>query len=459
MKKKAGIGLIILMAFTACLSETVQPQKKTYPFEPRRMNILLVVIDAARQDHFSTYGYGRKTSPFMDEMAGESIVFDNAYSQVTWTKPSVSTLFTSRFPSGHGVTKFSKTSSEGVVSNVLPPSLKTISEYLGEAGYVSYGFTNNDFIGPELGFGQGFEKYQRCGPDKDVTWLANDAIEKHDYSKPFFMYLHYLGPHADYVPPSDFRDAFRGPGQTPFNLSGRHQDAFIERGLSEGELEYVLSQYDAEILYVDGLVRKVWDRIVELNLSDNTMLIIASDHGEDFFDRPGQFGHGWLPYESQSRIPLVWRVPGLDSGRSQGYAGLVDVLPTILDLVGIEQSSEMDGSSLVGAFFSDHDSKEVFSEQLQSTDDESREAVAVVSGDYKLIMDFHNDKSLLFNIKEDPDETKPLQGMKNVRERLEEKIIRYRADASKRRGQIKDDHSVTLSAEAAERLRDIGYLG
>ncbi|MFH1278059.1 MAG: sulfatase [Candidatus Eisenbacteria bacterium] len=319
-----------------------------------RPNVLLVLIDSLREDHLGFAGYGRNTSPVLDRLAGEGIVFERTYAPSSWTKPSVATLLTGLYPESHGVLR------EIGPGAVLAGDLVTVAEALRGAGYATYGFVANPLVNPEFGFDQGFDEFrvfdgwidQSSGPltDEVKGWTAR--AEK---GRPFFTFVHYLDPHGAYQPPINYEEFFRGIpfpekravlGGLEMVLSGEPRRETGERPvplpvpvpLSESDRDFLVALYDSEIRFLDGKIGELLETMERRGLLENTLVIVTADHGEEFLDH-GLLRHGFQLYEETVRIPLVIGGPGLPgefrgARRGEG-AGLVDVAPTILAACGL----------------------------------------------------------------------------------------------------------------------------
>jgi len=303
-------GLILLIIILGAIYHLQTKDNIEQDHICKDCNVILIVIDALRQDHVGTYGYYRNTTPNIDKLAEKSIVFQNAISQDTWTKPSIATLFTSTYPTRHQ-TLFQITEVEGHVGmNQLPESLTTIAEIMSDNGYKTYGYVNNANIHPDLNFNQGFDEYERSLYDTQITKRIRTIIEKKDVDEKFFMYIHYLGPHGPYTPPGKYKSLFVEEDHEYINTSRKHRDIYDSLELSKRQIEYIIAQYDGEIRLTDQRVGNILSSLEEKGLMDKTIVIITSDHGESFNDpNIGRFGHGHIPYEGQILVPLIIHLP------------------------------------------------------------------------------------------------------------------------------------------------------
>lgn len=320
------------------------------------MNVILLSIDTLRADHLSNYGYQRLTSPHLDRIAREGTVLTEFYSPHIPTHPSFTTLHTGRDAVSHQVV--------GHAGKVEPSeNIRFLAEILSEQGYNTAAVDN---LGKWFtrGFGQ-VETY-RWPVDKTQPWrkaeVVNErAIETLDGlaagDAPFFLFLHYWDPHTPYLPPPPFdRMFYSGDERTPAARSMEPVFAFAPFAEyfqawmpSVTDIQFPIAQYDAEIAYLDSVLARLFTRIDELGLTENTLLVINADHGEILDEHVGYFDHHGL-YEGNVHVPLILRRPGtIPSGqRLGGFIRQQDVAPTILDALGLGAlagANQMDGTS------------------------------------------------------------------------------------------------------------------
>ena len=294
--------------------------------------VIVYLIDALRADHLGLYGYPRATSPEIDQLATESVVFDAAYAQASWTRPSVGSLFTGRLPSRHGAVRR---------SHRLRSDVATLSEVFRDAGYRTAAFFTNPNLLPDFGFERGFDKYvdiASVGIEADADEVHAAVLDHLDTSVwPQFLYVHTIDPHAPYKPPAPFHNRFIGE-QVPAPDD-------VERS-PEARLE--LDFYDAEIAYADHALGGFLDALRERGLYDDSLFVLLSDHGEEFLEH-GNIRHGYTLFEEQIRVPLLVRFPHARWGgrRVRESVRIVDVLPALVDLLGEEAPTGLDGSSFL----------------------------------------------------------------------------------------------------------------
>ncbi|MDH7569564.1 MAG: sulfatase [Armatimonadota bacterium] len=314
------------------------------------MNILLIAIDTLRADHLSAYGYGRLTSPHIDRLAREGVLFQ-CYSPHIPTHPGYTTLFTGKDVMAHQIA-----CQGGTVE--LDPAVKTLAEILQARGYFT---AAADSLG--RWFRRGFALYQgyQWEPDPQGAWRKGEAVTDAALrvldacarqDKPWFAFLHYWDPHTPYLPPAPFHRMFyHGDERDPANRSMDPVFAFepfryyFEQWMGGvTDIEFPKAQYDAEIAYADACLQHVFTQLQARGLLEQTLLIITADHGEEMDEHQMWFDHHGL-YDTNLHVPLIMRCPGyLPRGkRVDGMVTLMDVAPTILSMVGMPEEAENAG--------------------------------------------------------------------------------------------------------------------
>jgi arylsulfatase A-like enzyme len=380
---------------------------------PEPLNVMIIAVDTLRADHLGCYGYARPTSPNIDELAAGGVLCEMCVSQAPWTLPSFSTVFTSLFPTQHGAT---------TIHSKLRDSFPTLADILRDHGYATGAVVNAPALKPAYRTDRGFDHYHMTpetgrvadGTTRDaLAWL--DTIE----DRPFFAFVHYFDPHLPYSPPSAYAKRFgndyEGRIGESFNLEGfsRVPDTMFEQMqvLSEADWSRIVALYDGEIAFTDVAVADLLDGLEECNLRDKTLIVFLSDHGEEFFEHRG-FEHGHTLYEELIHVPLFFCLPGgLPQGaRLSRPVRLLDVAPTILDLIGIEPPPHMEGVSIAPLLEGKGqilDTKSTllrhgvgYAEALMH----GRESKSVTAYPSKLVYEMDTEEEMLFNLEEDPGE-------------------------------------------------------
>ena len=294
-------------------------------------NVLLIVLDTTRRDHLSLYGYARNTTPAIDAFAETATVFTNAHSTSGWTSSSHASLFTGLFPAAHHVTQ---------EAWHMPEHLRTLAEVLQENGYRTEAMVGNPMVREALGFAQGFDAFHelwREAGDADAT--AHPAVlhlaRLLDAPRPFFAFVNLIEPHSPYTS-GPHLGAFRSH---PDNvLKSNHWRAVFAGGgeLSTDDLEHLSELYDGELRHTDDIVASLISAVEAKGALDDTVVIIASDHGENFGEHD-LVDHVFNLYDTTTRIPLVIRFPTVfPAGPNDKPVQLHDLFPTVLGLAGVK---------------------------------------------------------------------------------------------------------------------------
>lgn len=315
-------------------------------------NIVLLVIDTIRPDHLSVYGYAHDTSPFLAELARKGTTFENTYSASSWTSPAMASLMTSTYPFQNGVVlnlhsiDLIQKQKVEIEINRIPEEVETLSEMLQRAGYRTFGLSDNINVSARMGFDAGFDRFQTENyiGAAGLSDIAREwGGELHDGDSPFFLYLHYMDPHAPYkrhrrLPwfdqfVEDRSDVSAADAEKPLRMVKGQRTPVLEVA------------YDAEIRYLDEELRKLF---IDLDILDNTLIIVVGDHGEEFWEH-GKSGHSHSLYDELLRVPFFLYGPG--SGVPQGLevggdAALLDIVPTVAGRIGIEPHRSVQGKNL-----------------------------------------------------------------------------------------------------------------
>jgi arylsulfatase A-like enzyme len=324
------------------------------PPKEKETNFILLSLDTLRPDHLGCYGYSRMTSPNLDKLSEDSVLFENTFSTTSWTLPAHVSMITSLNTPHHRVINSRQR---------IPASSLTLADFLRGKNFICTAFTGGGFLSTKYGFSKGFDSYQEMRKKgRDDSFRLNEAESLKDrisewldknHDKKFFLFLHTYQPHSPYANQSDFGKMFLAEGAKWHMIT---EDEIIgEKGqvntvLSEEEKENLISLYDGEIRYTDEcLIQSLVKKLKELDIYDNTVIVITSDHGEEFYEHESWF-HGVSLYNESIKIPLIIKFPhSLYKGRRvKEIARIVDIMPTILEMAGIKtSSSETDGKSLL----------------------------------------------------------------------------------------------------------------
>ncbi len=342
------------------------------PTAATKPNVILIVIDTARADHFSAYGYDRPTTPNIDAFARDSVLFRNAHSVAPWTLPAHMSMFTGLLPGQHGATweAFSKPAEMSVremVSRRFQPGDpdRMLTSRLKATGYRTWGISTNPWISPRTGFGVGFDTFMevwRQFPDYAQFYAGLPSGLKIDASfdrtstgmsivlfkhkvitnlskEPFFAFFNFTDTHYPYTPPDDFVYKFGGNPDVFARIS-RQPGEFTELALLAGfqpfDLKELIPFYDAELNYVDFMIGNLIDWLRARNLYDETLIIITSDHGEHLGEN-GRFSHQLSIEQELLSVPLIIKYPdsaNADIVIDNPLVSNIDIYQTIIAAVG-----------------------------------------------------------------------------------------------------------------------------
>jgi arylsulfatase A-like enzyme len=342
-KRSRAVGWSLLVLGAATLGLVVYSEIHS----PAHPNVLVILLDTTRADHLGVFGYERDTSANIDRFARENVCFTHAFTAAPWTPPSVATLFSGLYASSHGMMPPDQTPTEGIVWKRLDENVLTLAEILKGAEYRTAAISPNPWITPEFGYGQGFDSFtaELDDPADAVTTAGLERIDElKESGEPFFLYLHYLDPHAPYLPPKE-HDIYRGP------LKQAHYAAPMMKGVN---------RYDGEIHYVDESLGRLFEGLKARGVYDDLTIVLLGDHGEQF-EEHGNLGHGWQLFNEELHVPLIVK-PGRMAAASSGSDGreerrtgrridrvvsIVDVLPTVLALADVEAPAGLPGLNLL----------------------------------------------------------------------------------------------------------------
>jgi len=338
------IHLSLVFIFISLISACSRPPRLEGP----PPYILLIVMDAARADHFSCYGYSKKTAPVIDRVAQEGARFSRAVSTSSWTLPAHASLFTGLLPLEHGATR---------QHDWLIDRIPTLAQLLKTSGYRTAGFSNNPKVDTNQNMHRGFDLFVAIWSDTTVTTTLKPHNTEHTNrlvrsfleaqpEQPFFVFINYMDVHTPYDPPEPYRSRYLKPGQ---EITARIDSACRDASLSNREIlklngeeiSVVRNIYNGAINYLDAKIGELLDYLREKGDYDNTLVIITSDHGELFGEYGGYFGHGGLLYRPLVHIPLVIRYPGLvpSSAVRDDLVGIADIFHSLAALLSLEGAS------------------------------------------------------------------------------------------------------------------------
>ena len=446
--KKTAVGAGVVAATMAMpgfmMGKAEAVDVANLPMKYKDYNIVFVSFDALQAAHVGCLGCQRNVTPTIDSMAKDGFNFTNNISVASWTVPASMTWFTGVYPSEHRLTnKFSvfNPPDHNVLSNLkkLSPELVTLAEILKQNGYATGGFTGNAGVGGFFGYSQGFDEYffekgkfgsMGVSIPKGLAWLHNNKDKK------FFMFLHGYDMHGQYVPSDGFDYRFVDKGyDKKFTGSAHEQEALREEGLANGsvalreeDVKFWRAIYDEKIQRTDETFKKFLEEMEKLGLMDKTIFVLTSDHGTEFHEHK-RFDHGFSLYNELIHTPLIVKLPKQKGGKLiNDQVSSIDVMPTILDLLDVKLpekiQKQLRGASLVPALKGKNVNKDVFFETdyRQYT---YKRGIQTKDG-WKLIYTLENKQRELYNMKDDPKETKNLVDLEPRRAyELEQRVFAH----------------------------------
>jgi arylsulfatase A-like enzyme len=405
-----------------------------------RPDVVVLLLDTLRPDHLELDGYERENAPFLHRLSQRSLVFSQALSTSSWTAPATASLFTGVYPPRHGIvegmkarTRREDAGTETLRLRKLPEDLPLLSEVFKRLGYRTYGLVSNLNIAEEFGYGRGFDRYamRNRAPAEKMSQVLRSWKGEMLSQRPYFLYAHFMDPHAPYQR--------REPWYQP--QEDRNEDA--------------RRRYESEIRYLDGYLRRLSS---EFGWQRNCVLVVLSDHGEEFQDHGGR-GHGFSLHREVNRVLFLLQVPGGPARTIDDPVSLVDVLPTLVELVRGDTETHWQGRSLAALWEQDRGEwleRPLFAHRagIQNTD---RHLWAVRLGDWKFLectgeMSFEK----LYNLRTDPLEKEDLA----AQEQTQVRRLRGVLEEFRKEGIRQDTATVDLILEKStlQDLRELGYV-
>jgi arylsulfatase A-like enzyme len=473
MKRVLAVLTTALVATSACGRHPPAPASARPATSPPRpgngTSVLFITIDTLRADHLGLYGYRRPTSPHIDALGKRGTVFDRAFTFWPKTRGSFVMIMTGRRPSQNG---YSKT--HAVLLDFNP----TLAGVLRQAGYRTAAVLDNPNLAAQHGYARGFETYRETWEEKAldsepararaITEAGIAYLRAARPEEPFFLWLHYVSPHAPYTPPFPFDRKFTdgvasGPRLLP--VTGFHGGVKKEWAVpGHDRLGYYVAQYDGEIAAVDEEVGRVVDALAALPIAGKTAIVLTSDHGESLGEHDYYFDHGEDLFDPCLEVPLIVSVPGAAGGhRASELVSTLDLVPTILDAVKVSYPPDLAGTSVLAAVTG---GALPARERLFAQND--RNLSATFDARYKLVAipsDHDEVRLTLYDRARDPGETRdvapgeadPLRIARRELELFQDRAgrewNRTRALVEGRQGEQ------PVTSEACEKLRALGYVG
>ncbi len=427
---------------------------------PADLNVLLLVLDGASAGRMSAYGYSKPTTPEIEALAKESVVFDHAICQAVYTIASIGSVLTGQYPERHQSVSF---------ADRLPSSAVTLPGILTGEGFRTAGFSGNAVVSSTFGLDRGYEEFQLARELPGYTghgdsvkssflgWLEQNA------EKRFLAYVHFREPHFPYDPPSPYDTLFGPASVFPKGLKDWEEVETYNRAAARGEevpaevLERIRALYEGNLAYVDHLVGEILDELDRLGLSERTAVVLTADHGEALFEH-GFIGHNTQVYNESVRVPLMLRVPGVTPRRVADVVELIDLAPTVLDLVGLgslHAVEEMQGRSLLPLLVGDRlVPQPAFSRTLWN-----KPRYAVQDSRSKYIWDSRSGARELYDLTRDPLEAVNVVGEREFTAGFwRQQIFRWLREQEHLRASAPPPEEALVPEDLGRYLGGVGYL-
>lgn len=441
-------------------------------------NVVLVSIDSLRADHLGCYGHGFPTSPTIDALAADGARFEEAVSTTSWTLPAHAALFTGLYDTAHGLVDNGQR---------LAEEHSTLAEAFQAAGWQTAGFFGGPYLHPTFGLAQGFDVYQSCMttlPDEledeavrdesrarkgrsheDITGPRTlEEVERWSASagdEPFFLFVHLWDVHYDFIAPPKYVELF-DPGYTGrltgVDFMGNNK---IHKRMPPRELQHLKALYDAEIRYTDEILGKILTALERDGRMENTIVVVTADHGEEFLEHAGK-GHQRTLYDEVLRVPLIFHWNGRfkdEDGRGRSIpqqVRLIDVMPTLLTLAGVERQPRVIGQDLTPLLLGEAAPETPALCELLV---DQRVARVLRTREFKTIRlgSGAEERVSGFDLASDPRELAPLRAKERATQQGLEVLERELQRAQSFR--VGTSNEVDVDPEVLERLRNLGYIG
>jgi len=436
--------------------------------EERPPNVVLITLESLRPDHVGCYSGSRPTTPALDALAQESVVYERAHATTSWTLASHASLFTGLYPTAHRADRPLSRLDEGH---------ETLAEILAGAGYECGAVVSGPYLRRAHGLDQGFAFFDES-PSGDAMVTSHDDVTnaamlggierflaERDERRPFLLFAYFWDPHFDYIPPAPYDTMFVEPGHEPIDVRDYEAEEPVHADISAAQLDYVRSQYDGEIRWTDDHLARILDLLHAQGAWEDTLIVVTSDHGEEFFEH-GRKGHKHSVYQESVHVPLVVKYPAAGPrGRDDRLVSLVDLLPTITEVTGTGPATALSGRSLLAPPDPD---RAVFLELQelwyihQPGEPEATEQLswyAVIAGREKLVFLPQLRRFELYDLDSDSPEAHDQAGAQPERvAALMRQLEAWRAEQLERAKAFDADGRAELGEEALERLRSLGYV-
>lgn len=434
------VPLLLCLLLLACGSDTQHP------------DVLLILIDTVRADHLGCYGYHRDTSPTIDSLAAAGTRWARVQAQSPWTLPAMATIMTGLNHRAHKA---------GLWENRfygLDSSLPLLPEFFKREGYQTAAFFNVLFMSEDFGFHRGYD-YFDCENSglgltiRDARQTVDDVLEwlqtERDENRPLFLAVHFYDPHMPYDPESPFDTIFTDPTYNgPFDClwGGRTDVADVNNGdiaVDSTDLANLIDLYDGEIAFTDYELNRLFRELRRTGKSENTLVVVMADHGEEFFDHGG-VGHGHTLYQELLNVPLIVSGPGIAANIIDStLVGQIDILPSLSSYCGMDIPELAEGTDIFNRVLTNR----VLPSSMMST---TGARVTVRRDDQKVHWVQNSDISFQFDLRTDPGETTVLEALDST---LVDEALKYWATPP-----VGNPLPVSEEYSVVETLKNLGYI-
>ena len=446
-----GLLAVALLA-VGCSREQAQEAEAAQLPVCEGCNVLLLTIDCLRADRLPCQGYDRPTMPQLCQAAQRGVLFERAMSQSSWTKPSMATLFTSVYPHNHKANDWEAS---------LSPKLVTWAEALRSVGYHTVAYQTNPFVSKGRGFAQGFREYHFRGTGK-ADELVSSIISKLKalrQGRRVFGYVHFMDAHEPYHVTEAYYKMFDHgyAGRLPPLKFARAPDVRTRRFFpDEADRKHAADLYDASLRLVDDQLGRLFDFLDTSGLGARTIVVVLSDHGEEFWEHGG-FEHGHTMYQELLHVPLIVLHPRLSAGpvRVRQLVRLIDVYPTVMGMLGLEAPPTAMGEDLTPQILGGA-STPIDRQALAEANIYGPPRLALQTDRYKLIEQADGTKPELYDLSDDPNEQRDLTVSPASTKRL--KSMKRALDTIRRTGRVTAGKRKPLPPGIRRQLESLGYI-
>lgn len=442
---KDGADLAQPAELKLAMSDPVIHDKAGYGL---KKGVIFISVDTLRRDHVGAYGYAKPTTPTLDALAKAGVLADDAVSVSSWTLPSHLSMMTSVLPGTHGGTDMKR---------AFNHSVPTVAELLRAQGVATHAVTSHLYVSKIYGVDAGFDS-MNFRQDRLASNVANHAMDLIDRfgDRPFFIFLHFYDPHWHYAPPAETLKIFE-PIPYLGKMTGNLNDFQKLRAdqVKPADLDHLRALYDGEIRYTDNEIARLMTHLKERDALRNTLMVVTSDHGEEFLEH-GSWEHQKTLYEEVIRIPLIVSGTGVAARRETQPVDLLDIAPTILDFLSVKPVPTMKGVSLLRSV---PDHREMYGETDNTLDGSRLSFLRNGSQSWKAILRSDPLKKVVrssewFDLAKDPAENTnrpPADSLRaSIESRAQDVALKSRSTAATK--------AVVLSSEQREALKALGYV-